>query len=174
MQEMVRRAQHGDQEAFIALMERHQQALWRAAMATLKNPDDAADAMQETVLEAWKNLRRLTEETYLSTWLTRILLYNCYDILRRRKRETPVEQWPETGKTQERDEALDVRKAMGVLAKNDRLLLTLFYCNDLPVKQIARILDIREGAVRVRLVRARERFRAVYEQTERSGEHEAI
>lgn len=171
MRGAVRRAQHGDQEAFTALMEQHKQALWRAAMATLKDPDDAADAMQETVLEAWKNLPRLTDEAYLSTWLTRILLYNCYDILRHRRRETPWEQLPETGKTQDRDEVLDVRRAMEALAKNDRLLLTLFYCNDLPVKQIARVLGITAGAVRVRLVRARERFRNAYEQQGRSVEH---
>lgn len=163
MEELIRRAKRGDQEAFMALMERSKQSLWRAAMAVLRNPDDAADAMQDTVLEAWKNLPRLSKPAYFTTWLTRILLYNSYDILRRRRREAPVEEWQEAGAEADRDDVADVHRTLERLAENDRLVLTLFYLNDLPVKDIAGVLGISDGAVRVRLTRARERFRSAYE-----------
>lgn len=172
MEDLIRRAQRGDQDAFVALMEHSKTSLWRAAMAVLKNPEDAADALQETALEAWKNLPRLGKDKYLSTWLTRILLYNCCDILRRKKREQPSDKLYEEGRTQDRDETLDVRRAMAALAQSDRLVLTLFYMNDAPVKEIARILDLTEGAVRVRLTRARGRFRAAYEQKDRQKDQQ--
>ena len=63
--------------------------------------DDAADAMQDTVLEAWKNLPKLVKTEYFTTWLTRILLYNSYDILRKRRREAPAQTLREEGAEQD-------------------------------------------------------------------------
>ena len=93
--QLVRRAQRGDKDAFVALMEQYKAALYRAARAILHSDEDAADAIQETVLEAWRSLPKLEAPRYCKTWLTRVLIYNCYDILRRKKRETPVEFLPE-------------------------------------------------------------------------------
>lgn len=173
MDELIRRARRGDQEAFVILMERNKQSLWRVAMAVLHDPDDAADAMQDTVLEAWKNLPKLVKTEYFTTWLTRILLYNSYDILRKRRREAPAQTLREEGAEQRPDDTLDVQRTMAQLAENDRLILTLFYMNDLPVRAIARVLAISEGAVRVRLTRARERFKRAYENGEDRKERRA-
>lgn len=160
--QMVRRAQRGDKDAFVALMEEHKIALYRAARAILHNDEDAADAMQETVLEAWSGLAKLEAPRYCKTWLTRVLIYNCCDILRRKKRETPVEFLPEQAAEERGEEAMDVKRTLQGLSQNDRLVLTLFYLNDMPVKQIARTLDVSESAVRTRLVRSRARFREAY------------
>lgn len=174
---MVRRAQKGDREAFLELMKQQEHSLTRAAMAILQNEEDVADAVSETVLTAFQKLCTLREPKYFKTWLTRVLIYNCYDILRRQKRLTSLEELPEQGLPgqEERDTVLDIRDSLNALAENDRLVLTLRYLDDLTVRQIAGILSVKEGTVRVRLMRGRERFAKIYLEREKSSHetHEA-
>ncbi len=67
------------------------------------------------------------------------------------------------GESEATDNRIDVQAALAKLGEKDRLLLTLFYLNDYSVREIAALLDAKEGAVRVRLSRARERFREIYD-----------
>lgn len=166
MKELVKRAQHGDAQAFASLIESSKRSLYATAKAVLHNDADAADAIQDAVLKAWQKLPRLQEPAYFHTWLTRILLYRCYDMLRRQKRVIPVEQVPEQAGGPPSDTALDVDAALSALAKNDRLVLTLFYLDDLSTRQIAQILSLNENTVRTRLSRARARFKAVWQSKE--------
>ena len=70
MERLVRKAQSGDKEAFIALMESHKLSMSRAALAILHNEEDAADAIAETVMEAFAQLHTLRQPKYFKTWLT--------------------------------------------------------------------------------------------------------
>jgi RNA polymerase sigma-70 factor (ECF subfamily) len=201
----VARAQQGDSEAFIALFEQEKESLWRVAKAVLQRDADAADALQETALKAWKSVSTFQGKSSFNTWLTRILLNTCYDILKKRKQETFFS--PQTadcggekdsasrvlealaaqnftaqaagqsvlsqhsfntqtfnGATTSRqsETQMDVQATLARLGEDDRLVLTLFYLNDYSIKQIASLLSVREGTIRVRLSRARERFRSIY------------
>ena len=75
---LVKLARKGDREAFTQLVVANERMLSRVAMATLKNPDDAADAVQDTVLQAWESLGQLRQPRYFKTWLVRILRNKCY------------------------------------------------------------------------------------------------
>lgn len=77
---LVKLARKGDREAFTQLVVANERMLSRVAMATLKNPDDAADAVQDTVLQAWESLGQLRQPRYFKTWVVRILLNKCYRI----------------------------------------------------------------------------------------------
>ncbi len=181
MIDLLQRAQRGDSDAFAELFEQHKLPLWRAAVAVLGNVDDAADALQDATIKAWQAIPRFEGRSHVATWLMRILLHACYDLLRKRKREIPYAPLGVTGESaiaefafdEQRalvggkhrvdcDTIIDVRDAIGKLSSDDRLLLTLFYVNDYPVQQIATILNLSEGAVRTRLARTREKFKAVY------------
>lgn len=172
MEKLVKRAQKGDKDAFLELVEQNKLALTRAAMAMLHHEEDTADAVSETVLTAFLKLYTLREPKYFKTWLTRILICNCYDILRKRKRQTPMEELPEQGVTdgytpgRERDGILDIRRSLDSLAENDRLVLTLHYLDGFSVKDIAGMLEVKENTVKSRLLRGRERFRKAYEERE--------
>lgn len=182
MDDLVQRAQRGESAAFIELMERNKRPLWSAAIAVLDNVEDAADALQEATIKAWRCIPRFEGRSSIGTWLMRILLRTCYDTLRKRSHETPF-AWggasPEAGSLldplrdefrviagsrhpADRDEALDVRSAVGKLSVDDRLLLALFYVDDYPIQHIASILNVSEGAIRTRLSRARSRFKDIY------------
>lgn len=172
-EKLVKRAQKGDKDAFVALIEAHKLSMSRAAMAILHNQEDAADAVSETVLTAFTKLCTLREPKYFKTWLTRVLICNCYDILRSRgnsvslegaaQGELAGEAWADAG---DRDRIIDIRASLGALAENDRLVLTLYYLDDLSVKDISRMLSVNENTVKSRLSRGRQRFKRVYTERE--------
>ena len=109
---LVKRARSGDKEAFVQLMEESKLSLLAAARAILKDEEDVADAMQETVLTAFQKLCTLREEKYFKTWLIRILINHCYTILRRRKTVPLSDFLPEESKENNWDDILDVRTAL--------------------------------------------------------------
>ena len=164
---LVRKAQDGDKEAFLSLMKESELAMYRAAKAVLHREADVEDAVQETVLRAFYKIGDLRQPRYFKTWLTRILLNCCYDLLRTQRGIVPLELLPETGKAEDRDAALDVRETLASLGENDRLILTLFYLNDMAIKDIAQLLQISQGAVKQRLVTGRNHFKEQYEARER-------
>ncbi len=165
-EKLVKRAQKGDKDAFVALIEAHKLSMSRAAIAILHNEEDAADAVSETVLTAFAKLCTLREPKYFKTWLTRVLICNCYDILRSRRNSVPLENLPEIGREEDRDRIIDIQASLAVLAENDRLVLTLYYLDGLSVKDISRMLSVNENTVKSRLSRGRQRFKKVYTERE--------
>ena len=156
---LVKLARKGDREAFTQLVVTNERMLSRVAMATLKNPDDAADAVQDTVLQAWESLGQLRQARYFKTWVVRILLNKCADIQRGQSHYAFVEELPESAEEPDWDTRVDVRRAMAKLGDQDQLILSLFYYDDFSVRQIAEALSLSEGAVRTRLTRSRDRFK---------------
>ena len=149
---LVKRARSGDKEAFVQLMEESKLSLLAAARAILKDEEDVADAMQETVLTAFQKLCTLREEKYFKTWL----------ILRRRKTVPLSDFLPEESKENNWDDILDVRTALEETSAGDRLVLTLFYVEDMSQREIGRVLGISENAVKQRLARGRSHFKSIY------------
>ena len=84
--ELVRRYLAGDAEAFAVLVERHRDRLYRVCVRILGDADDAADAVQDAFMSALRKLGTFRGEALFSTWLHRIGVNACYDILRRRAR----------------------------------------------------------------------------------------
>lgn len=151
--------------------------LWKMAASVMGNDDEAADMLQETAIKAWRSMPQFDAKSKLSTWLARILLNRCFDELRTKAKVVPFEElarsvdqgaaaplWSQgiADEAAASCAAMDVSAALGSLRPDDRLLLTLFYGNDLPVTEVASILGISEGAVRTRLTRARARFKERY------------
>ena len=83
--DLVKRAKSGDEEAFIRLMELQSDCMYKMAKTILKNEEDVADAMAETVLTCWEKLTTLKKNRYVKTWIIRILLNKCYDLLRKKE-----------------------------------------------------------------------------------------
>lgn len=170
---LVRKAQDGSKEAFVKLIQDNELAMYRAAKAILHREEDVEDAVQEAVCKAFQKLPDLRQPRFFKTWLTRILINCSCDLLRQQKGLVPLELLPETGELdRDSDLSLDVRTALDALGENDRLVMTLFYLNDLPIRDIAKTLAISESAVKQRLVHGRRKFREVYEGKEGAGYEE--
>lgn len=159
---LVRAALQGDQEAFAQLVNQHRQCMYATAMAVTRNEPDALDAIQETVLTLWLKLYTLKDPVYFKTWMTRILVNQCCSILQKSRRESPMDILPEETAENDQDTPLDVAAAMKRLCADDKLILQLFYFEDLSIAQIGEVLGVSPGAVRMRLSRGRKRFLAQY------------
>ncbi len=161
----------GDKTAFVNLMELHKSSLYRTASAILHNTEDVADAMQECYLAAYKNLNKLKNPKYFKTWLTRILIRKCFDILAHNRtiaeftesatldKESFYEE-PYFSTNKEKFELPD--DLLPGIRDEDRLVLNLYYGMEFSVKEIAEILTIREGTVKSRLSRSREKVKENY------------
>lgn len=85
MKSLVKRAQRGDDQAFVELIEENKQAMYKVAVGILKNDFDAADAIQQSILTCYEKLKELKKAQYFKTWLLRILINNCNQMLREQR-----------------------------------------------------------------------------------------
>lgn len=130
--------------------------LYRVSCAYLSADADRADAVQEALLKAWQGKSRLKHEEYFETWLVRILIRECVNIGRDKKRVVPMEELPEKAETSDACESIDLREAILRLAEPQRVPIVLFYMEGYDVERIAKTLRLPRGTVLSRLSRARE------------------
>lgn len=130
-------------------------------MSILKNDDDTCDAIQETLVSAYKNLKSLREPQYFSSWIIKILINKSYDIIRKNKKVKYLNE-----KMQIEEETYydiyssesELENVLTQLDENLRLVVVLYYYDDLSVADISKILNIPEGTVKSRLSRARDKI----------------
>jgi RNA polymerase sigma-70 factor (ECF subfamily) len=148
-------AQGGDREAFIRLVKGVELNLYGVARSMVKRDEDCADAIQETILKAYQAIRTLREPVYFKSWIFRILINECNQILRGRKRTLPAESASGQASSGCEYENVDTKDAVGRLDEPLRMVVLLYYFEDMPLKQIAELLGVSEGTVKSRLHRAR-------------------
>jgi RNA polymerase sigma-70 factor, ECF subfamily len=153
----------GDREAFGELVHRHRDRLWAVALRTLGNPDDAADAVQNALISAYRGAGSFRGDSAVTTWLHRIVVNACLDLLRRQKVRS-ADPLPEDGSRHAadpvdamgaRDLAIDVEQALATLPPMQRAALVLVDIEGYPVEDAARMLDCPVGTVKSRCARGR-------------------
>lgn len=157
---LVKRAQKGDTEAFIQLIENHKISLYKTAKSYLKNEDDVADVMQDTILSAFEHMKDLKSVRYFKTWIIRILINQCNDLLRQRKRCVLVE-WAEDVRTVTPENDRGFYELLEELPENYRTIFLLYYGEGFHTKEIAQILEMNENTVKSRLKRGRKKLEQV-------------
>ena len=160
---LVKKAMRGNPRAFGTLTQQEQEYLYRMAFLYVRNEADALDVVQESILKAYKGLRSLREPEYFRTWLTRILIRKCQDILRRQGRCVPLEEVPEPAGEEPGHARAEFLALLDSLDEKYRTVLLLYYGEGFQTTEIARILDLKEETVKTRLKRARAGFRQIYE-----------
>ncbi len=132
--------------------------LYRVAYGILLNQSDCADAVQEALMRGWEKLHTLREEEYFRTWLTRILINQCYNMIRRRRFFLPLDSARTVAAPEDADIAL--HDAIARLDDKLRLPIVLHYMEGYSLEEIARMLSQPVGTVKTRLMRARKQLRA--------------
>ena len=132
--------------------------LYRISYGLLREEQDRKDAVQESILKAWKNLDRLRNEAFFETWLTRILIRECYNILNVRKKMFPMEFIPETRQAPQGADR-QLHDAVMALDQELRLPVILCYMEGYKQREIAEILKLPEGTIKTRLKRAKAKLR---------------
>jgi RNA polymerase sigma-70 factor (ECF subfamily) len=154
----VRRAQRGNHEAFVQLIQEYESSMYRVAKAFLKSDIDCADVMQETILKVYKGIRALKEPEYLKTWLIRILINECQRLLKQKAQVIPMADFIEKAYRPDTQQDLEIQEAVQSLEEDLRITVTLFCIEDISLVDIALLLEIPEGTVKSRLYRAREKL----------------
>jgi RNA polymerase sigma-70 factor (ECF subfamily) len=156
---LVERARAGDAAAFESLVRNRTDAMYRLSLAIVGNETDAADALQESLIGAWRHLPDLRDADRFEVWLERIVVNTCRMTLRarsrRKVREIALDVADEVATSTDRDDAAVLRTALGRLAPDHRTILALHYVEDRPLSEIAELLSIPVGTAKSRLFKAR-------------------
>lgn len=165
----------GDPDAFGELFRRHRDRLWAVALRTLGNPEDAADALQDAMVSAFRRAGSWRGDAAVTTWLHRVVVNACLDRLRamkvRRTEALPddLEDRADRGSlVSSTDAELDpaelavaderrrtVLTALGTLTPDQRAALVLVDMEGYSVAEAAQMLDVAEGTVKSRCFRGR-------------------
>ncbi len=137
-----------NEQEFVRQAEGLKARLYRTALLYLGSDSAAVDAVDEAVYKGFLARKKLREPQFFATWLTRILINVCNQELRRRKRETAVEELPETAA--EEFDALPLKEAVERLPQDIRAVIVLRYFTGLTLAETARALDVPPGTVSTR------------------------
>jgi RNA polymerase sigma-70 factor, ECF subfamily len=162
---------NGDNDAFGELFSRHKDRLWAVAVRTLGDAEEAADALQDAMISAFRQASGFRGDSAVTTWLHRIVVNACLDRLRRRAARPAVtgldeetmdaltpEVLPGSDEGASADTALDVMAALRTLSPDQRAVLVLVDMLGYPVADAAEVLGISPGTVKSRCARGRARL----------------
>ncbi len=161
-----------DKEAFTAKVLEAEKSMYHIAKSILGNDEDCADAMQNAILLAYSKLHTLKNQAYFKTWLIKILMNQCYQMIREKKAAVSYEeymegQFPEEYLAIEDEEKSEIFLEVMNLQEKYRVPFVLHYVEGYSVKEIAKMLEISEQNVKTRLYRSRNllkvRLKGVYE-----------
>ncbi|HMO56955.1 MAG TPA: sigma-70 family RNA polymerase sigma factor [Roseiflexaceae bacterium] len=184
--DIIRRAQAGENDAITQLLLSQQHYVYSIAMSVLKNPDDAADLTQEAFMRLIRVLPQYNGESRFTTWLYRLVVNLGRDELRRRGRQLPIappaideddmdpmagvaddDRWSDPAQALDSQELRgDVRRALAQLEEHYRLVLTLYYFDDMKYTDIAEVLDLPLNTVKSHIRRGKERLAALLHEQE--------
>jgi RNA polymerase sigma-70 factor, ECF subfamily len=170
---LILRCQAGEADAIQDLIREHQTAIFRLALSILDDPAEADEATQDAFLAALRSLESYRGNSSFTTWLYQITVNSCRTRLRKRQRkermfhaiqsifrlENEAAIHPEEVIIQQEANSV-VWKAVSALSEKHRLPVILYYYDNLPVSEIAILLNLREGTVLSRLYTAREQLKA--------------
>ena len=155
----------GDQDAFAELVRRHRDRLWAVALRTTGDREDAADALQDALLSAYRHAASYRGDAAVTTWLHRIVVNACLDALRRRAARPSVPLSDEDARLADpsdtlgqRETSLVVAEALAALPPEQRAAIVLVDLQDFSVEEAARVLDCAPGTVKSRCSRGRARL----------------
>jgi RNA polymerase sigma-70 factor (ECF subfamily) len=159
---LIRNLQKGDLEALCHLYDRHRHMVYRTALAITGDPETAADLLQDVFLRLHRFAHRVDPQRPLKPWLYRMtanmaytwikqhhrwlrLLQEMAARLSRETRASPHQQ------AEQNEEWKEVQRALSAISPEKRVVVVLYYINDLTLKEIAEVLDLPVGTVKSRL-----------------------
>lgn len=136
------------------------QRLYLIALSFTKNQADAEDILQNVYLKLWNCKKEFNSDEHMAKWLTKVCINESKDLLRLhfRKRNVPLEEAINLSNI-DNTQDIDLIKAVMSLPKNQRTVIHLFYFEDLQISEIAKLLNIKESAVKTRLSRAKQKLK---------------
>lgn len=159
MKILVKKAQRGDAEAFIELIEKNKMTLQRVAYGYFRDEEDVADVIQDTILGAFEHIHELKKAEFFKTWLVRILINNCNRVYNQKKKSCSLEEIPE-GDISSGTNDVEFHAMLQSLPEDSRMIFQLYYGERFTTREIAEMLRMKEATVKSRLHRGKKQLRA--------------
>ncbi len=169
---LVMEAQSGNAKAVEGLVHRWQKRLWKYARRLTGSTEAAWDVTQESWLGVVRGIRKLNDPARFRPWAYRIVTHKANDWIRRaaQARSLPTEvsdRSPPANDSSDVEVSVDLQGILQQLPVRSRVVLTLYYLEDLGISEVARVLDIPPGTVKSRLHHARNEFKELWQQSTR-------
>lgn len=166
MEELINEAKRGNKEAFTQIMLNLKIELYKIARIRLSNNEDIDDAVQETMIAAFKNIHKINDNSNFKKWMITILINKCNRIYRKRKKYNISFEGEEFENYLKSDEDLDKSLNFYYILKDlnydERIIVSLYYLEDYTTKDISKILKINENTIKTKLRRAKIKLKNKY------------
>lgn len=161
MEELVAKAKEKDENAFSELIKTIEKELYLIARTKLNNNEDIGDAIQETILKGYKNIKKLKNNSAFKAWMIKILINECNSLYRKKEytisyEEKEMEMYVST---EENNKDLEFEFLIKDLNNEEKLILTMYYYSKYTTKEISKILKIKESTIKSKIFRAKEKLR---------------
>lgn len=167
---IVRLAQCGDVGAFNSLVETYKKELYAIAKSRLKIEADVEDAVQETLFCVYKDIWTLKNESYFKTWVVKILINNCNDIISDNNAsilyfdDTAIERVEDdSDEYYKMERNQDFFDMIDFLTNEEKAIMIMRFSQDFNISEISNVFNIREGTIRMKILRIKEKIRNRYE-----------
>lgn len=169
MKELILKAQKGDKIAFEELIILINDDLYKIARARISNESDIEDAVQETMIETYKSIKKLSDPEKFKKWIIKILINKCNRIYRRKyKKDLSIDEFEYDLKDTESDDIGNIESNLNfydiieTLNYDERIVIILYYMEGYTVKEIKKLLKMNENTVYTHLHRAKQKIKKEY------------
>lgn len=170
--DIVNKAQKGDADAFSTLITSCKENLYKIAFAYLKSEEEALDIVSDTIYKAYMDIDKLQNPEYFNTWITRILINNAINRLKKNKRIVLIDEYEkiEDLNSEVSDIGFDVPRSVDLYNAIDKLnvksksIIILRYFQDMTISEISEVLKMPEGTIKVYLHRALKKLKIELEE----------
>lgn len=173
--ETIKKAKQGDADKIGQIILENMQTLYRVAFGILKNDDEIYDAISATTVKVFENIHTLKKEEYVKTWITRILINECYKICNKNQKIIYLENVQQKNLVHnDTHEELEFKNLIRNLNDELKEIVILYYFEDFSIKEISKIIKIPEGTVKTRLSRARKKLEdTILNENKKKGDEKA-
>lgn len=167
MEELILMAQSGDEKAFTQIIISIKGDLYKIARSRITNESDIEDAIQETMIETYKSIKKLNEPSKFKKWIIKILINKCNRIYRKKyKTDISIDEYD--FKDLKSNNIIDIENELNfydiikILNYEERIIMILYYMEEYSVKEIKKILKMNENTISTHLYRARQKLKSKY------------
>lgn len=170
MEELIKQSKKGNQEAFTKLVLLIQNDLYRIAKTRLNDDNDISDAIQETMIKAYRKLKKLKDNSKFKSWIIKILINECNQIYKSQKKQASIYNKVENNinlnikddSMNNLNSKLNFELLINKLDYEEQLIVTLFYNSQYSCNEISEILNLNINTVKSKLRRAKEKIKSYY------------
>ena len=161
--ELIKKAKKGDKHAFEQIIDYYQNTLYKVARRRLNSIEDIEDAIQETIISAYKSIHKLYNASKIKSWLITILINQCNYIYKQKQKDNTIsfdliEEKNYISDSYQNNSNIEFDSLMKVLNKDERTILLLYYSEGYNTKVIGKILNINDSTIRNIISRAKRKI----------------